>query len=114
MSLVLCHMVHWCELGLGDLLAWCDTNVSMTDHFIHALDSELLCSFALFVVDQAKRGAALLHFWHGGGSNDILQAPCGGSSVGRVPDVRWNPSCGGTGREDPEGWGRATKRNGEW
>ena len=72
-----CHMVHWCELGLGfipqladlvsggnldDILAWCDTNVSITDHFIPALDSELLCSFALFVGDQPRwvRLASLL------------------------------------------------------
>ena len=72
-------MVHWCELGLGllqqladlvsggnlgDLLAWCDTNVSMTDHFIHALDSELLCSFALFVGHQPSwERLALLLAW---------------------------------------------------
>ena len=93
-----CHMVHWCELGLGllqqlvdlvsggnlgDLLAWCDTNVSMTDHFIHALDSELLCCFVLFVC----RGAACFTF----GMEEALRhstGPCGGGSVGRVPDVR--------------------------
>ena len=41
---------------------------------------------------------------------------CGGGSVRRVPDVRWNHSCGGTGRVDPEGWGCATKEteNGRW
>ena len=35
--------------------------------------------------------------------------PCGGGSGRRVPDIRWNPSCGGTGSEDPERWGRATQ-----
>ena len=42
--------------------------------------------------------------------------PCGGRSVRRVSVVRLIPSRGGTGREDPEGWGRATKEieNGRW
>ena len=85
------HMVHWCELGLGllqqladlvsggnlgDLLAWCDTNVSMTDHFIHALDSELLCYFALFVGDQ-PRGERLASLLPWRGLYDILQALVG-------------------------------------
>ena len=42
--------------NLGDLIAWCDTNVDMTDHFIHALDSELMCSFAMFVGNQPRGG----------------------------------------------------------
>ena len=62
--------------NLGDILAWCDTNVRMTDHFIHALDSELLWSFALFVGDQPRgeRFASLLAWRR---LYDILQAPVG-------------------------------------
>ena len=82
------HMVHWCELGLGllqqladlvyggklgDLLAWCDTNVSMTDHFIHTMDSELLCSIAMFVGDQ-RRGERLASLLAWMMLYDIIQA----------------------------------------
>ena len=77
----------------------------MTGHSIHALNSELLCSFALFV------GAVCFTF----GMEEALRhstGPCGGGSVRRVPDVICNPLRGGTGREDPEGWERATKETG--
>ena len=59
--------------NLGDLLAWCYTNVTMTDYFIHALDSELLCSFALFVGDQ-PRGARIASLLAWSMLYDILQA----------------------------------------
>ena len=62
--------------NLGDPLTWCDTNVNMTDHFIHAPDSELMCSFALFVGDQPRgERLALLLAWRR--IYDILQALVG-------------------------------------
>ena len=123
------HMVHWCEQGLcllqqlaellsganpGDLLTWCDTNRSMTDHFIYAMDSELMCFFSV-CRRSAKKGAVCFTF----DMEDALRlstGPCGGGFIRRVPDVRWNPSRGGTELEDPEEWGRATKEtgNGRW